>query len=388
MVVDGVKMDVTFEGGQAVKMVNLSTLTATNSLKGGINIYKKIVDKDGNDITADVKDKQTEFTIHGSITKDGIGTTLEYRLMGDEYTDENGEKGRSAKRTIDDSASFDITLHAGDQIRIVNVPSGYSYTFYEEKPGDNCVYSFYSINGEAVDADRNPIDGANIAVKTEEGESVLTGTTVPNAAQNVTVKNKIEKAGFEFSKVWLGMSASIDAIKAEDIQAWKEDNTISVSLKRIDPATNLEDTSFAALTYEINSTDSEFLPTNDDMTADEKSKYPLTKSVKGNITTFTLPKELDAFNSDFKPYIYYVEETAAGTGSFATYYGELTDDGVKKKNGSLSAQNGEAIINQESSGYELPATGGPGVNTIYRLGVMLIALACAGLFMKRRRKSC
>ena len=61
---------------------------------------------------------------------------------------------------------------------------------------------------------------------------------------------------------------------------------------------------------------------------------------------------------------------------------------MRKKNGSLIAQNGELIINQESSGYELPATGGPGVNAFYRLGAMLIALACAGLLIKQRRKSC
>ena len=101
-------------------------------------------------------------------------------------------------------------------------------------------------------------------------------------------------------------------------------------------------------------------------------------------TTFTLPKVLDALNNASKPYIYYMEETAAGTGSFATYYGELTDDGVKKKNGSLSAQNGEVIINQESSGYELPSTGGPGTNLFYLLGCILI-LGAGILFIRKRR---
>ena len=203
-----------------------------------------------------------------------------------------------------------------------------------------------------------------------------------NAAQNVTVKNKIEKAGFEFSKVWLGMEANVADIKNENLQAWKEGNTISVSLKRIDPETNAEDKAFTPLTYEINSSGITFQPTN---TGIDRDKYTLTKSVKGNIITFTLPNVLDAVNSNSKPYIYYAVETAAGTGMFTTYYGKIENDSVKIEEASQRAENGEVIINQEVVTIELPATGGMGTGVFGLLGAMLTL--GAGLLLWRRRKT-
>ena len=40
-----------------------------------------------------------------------------------------------------------------------------------------------------------------------------------------------------------------------------------------------------------------------------------------------------------------------------------------------------------STGYELPSTGGPGTNRIYLLGIILTAIAGAGLVMRRRRRN-
>ena len=189
MVVDGEKMDVTFVGHKVTKMTKLSTLTAVNTLKGGINIQKLIVNKNGNDIAT--TDIETEFVIHGSVVKNGQGTTLEYRLYGEEYTDEKGESGRSTKRSISDSKSFSITMHAGDYIRFGNLPSGYSYTFYEEDLGEDSEYSFYSIKGNATNSEGSHVEGSNISVSADG--KTLSGTTVQNAAQDVVIRNKAEQ---------------------------------------------------------------------------------------------------------------------------------------------------------------------------------------------------
>lgn len=208
---------VKFENGEmteATKMANTPTITATNVLKGGINITKIIVDKNGN--TVQSTDKTTEFTVHGSITKGGTGTSLDYRLIGEEYTDENGKSGRSPKVTISDSSDFSITLHAGDYIRIVNVPSGYSYSFYEETLGENIPYTFYSISGTAKNSAGADVAGANISISADQ--KTLSGTTVPNAAQNVEVRNKQpEKGSLKIQKIvtYNGMVPSTDAQKTK-----------------------------------------------------------------------------------------------------------------------------------------------------------------------------
>ena len=42
---------------------------------------------------------------------------------------------------------------------------------------------------------------------------------------------------------------------------------------------------------------------------------------------------------------------------------------------------------QNSAGFELPSTGGPGTNLIYLLGIILTSLAGLGLVMRKRRRA-
>ena len=41
---------------------------------------------------------------------------------------------------------------------------------------------------------------------------------------------------------------------------------------------------------------------------------------------------------------------------------------------------------QNSAGFELPSTGGPGTNLIYLLGIILTSLAGLGLVIRKRRR--
>ena len=186
MLMDNQLRNVKIEDGQVIVLDdNFTTLTAVNALKGGINIFKKLVDADGDEITTD---QTCVFTLHGSITKNGEGTRLEYRLYGDEYTDETGAAGRSEKKVISNSSDFTLEIRAKDWLRIINVPAGYSYSFYEETP-DDVPYEFKSIAGEAVDVNGEDVAVPAPGIVVSDDGKTLSGVSVSNAAQNIIVTN-------------------------------------------------------------------------------------------------------------------------------------------------------------------------------------------------------
>ncbi|MDY6335039.1 MAG: LPXTG cell wall anchor domain-containing protein [Lachnospiraceae bacterium] len=57
---------------------------------------------------------------------------------------------------------------------------------------------------------------------------------------------------------------------------------------------------------------------------------------------------------------------------------------LKNVNMVNGAGNGEVIINQETGGYELPSTGGPGTRLFTILGSILILLSGTLLWRRRR----
>jgi len=189
MVVDGVKMDVTFDGNTVKALDPLTALTAVNDLKGGINLNKVIVDENGYEVTP--PDGQT-FTVTGSVTKDGEGTALEYRIYGPDRDDGSvpGQiSGRSEKFPIADSSSFTLELKPGEMIRIGNVPSGYTYTFRENTDAlDGTPYTFYSVAGVVTEGEGIPVDDERSGLRIE-GDT-LSAVTLPNAAQTVTFANE------------------------------------------------------------------------------------------------------------------------------------------------------------------------------------------------------
>ena len=223
-----------------------------------------------------------------------------------------------------------------------------------------------------------------------------------NESHQVTVKNRHPYVGFIFSKVWLSESVNLDEIKPEDLKDWASDNKIVVTVRRIAREAAEPDGNFS-LTYLIDATDGSFKPTNEDMDDEEKAKYQIKKTVDGKITTFTMDAVLDREDDDGKLYTYYVEEeSASGRLLYNSYYGtiavnevedeaeEETEEGTEKEEehlvtrtpGALSAKDGGVVINQEYSGYELPATGGSGTIFYTLSGIGLIALA-AYLLLRR-----
>lgn len=376
MVVDGEQMTVTYKSDGTIESIeSLQELRAVNNLKGGINLCKLVVDDNGDVVDSD--DEETEFRILGSIVKDGMGTSLEYRIYGEEYTDEKGNPGRTEKQMIADSANIALDFHAGDYIRFINVPTGYTYSFHEEMSEVAAEsYEFYSIEGHNIAVDENGSETEADSSMIEVSDGVLTGTSVPNVAQNITIKNKRKSSlsSFSFKKAWLANGSSLQDIGEENLLAWPQAQAISVDITRT--AANEKDESFI-LSYVLDEGEGPFYPVNEGMSEADKEKHALSKTVDGKIATFALGSVLEG-----KPYVYHAEEKELP--GYVIYYGNLEEGKVSYNETAENAKNKEVIINLSSSGYELPESGGRGTLPYYVAGMATLLLAGRGCLKKAR----
>ena len=203
----------------------------------------------------------------------------------------------------------------------------------------------------------------------------------------ITVTNKKdEELGFSFSKVWLTENTILDAIITDNLQDWADGNTISVTIRRVAEDAQEPDASFT-LSYIIGSGAGPFKPNNEGMSEEDKTKYQLTKTVSGKITTFTMAKVLENEDQSGKAYTYYVEEgSASGSTFYNTYYGSISEGSVSRTPGAGHADDGEVIINLEYCGYELPNTGGPGTEAYLALGALMAVGAGAVLIRRKLRR--
>ena len=385
MVVDGVLCDVTFKSGSQISEIKPSTgntmnLTALNELKGGILIYKKVYAEDGK---TEVTNDKTKFTIKVSLTNPSAesgtsGTKYEvsadkggYRInygtirpenekdygtstAGNNEASDNRDKNRSRRYGIT-GGEFTAEIYADESIQVANVSKGVQYEVEEEN-----VPSGYEKIGIEY----------NIADKTMTAET----------SHQVTVKNRQTAVGLSFRKVWLSAETDVNSIKEQDLKEWENGNTIHVVLKR--SVKGKEDSSFS-LTFQIDSGDGPFRPVDNNLSTEDKENYKLTKTKDGKITVFELAHVLESVDADGDAYTYYVEESAAGPGLYTKYYGTAEDGEVKVEKGLQSAGDGQAIINLETQGYELPSTGGSGTHLLYMMGILLMCLAGIGLILKR-----
>ncbi len=182
MVVDGVLKEVKFssDGKTITEMspdnTELSTLTAINTLKGGLEIHKNVTTKDdkSDEVTTDtsfftfnIKLQKSEtdatpvYTTPDQFNQDGstISGSLGYRIFAsviipDEATNVADDKssyeydgktfrankdgsgnitGYTARGTIPSSGELILKIRQSDRIRIVNIPAGTYYTVEEDE---------------------------------------------------------------------------------------------------------------------------------------------------------------------------------------------------------------------------------------------------------------
>ncbi len=190
----------------------MDSVSATNTLKGGINIQKKVVDKNGNEI--DTNDS-FDVTIH-LVDADGNPYAYDYRIYygekNPEYEDnivydDEGNIKYSRSEHIYGNGKINETIYVGDTIRIVNVDSGVQY--YVEETEKNGYDTNPVIVYEEAYGVSDPID----ATQTEDGYYVVSG----NTASSVTVTNKFldEKTRVDFEKTWY--DADGDVLSGENL---------------------------------------------------------------------------------------------------------------------------------------------------------------------------
>lgn len=185
----------------------MDSVSATNTLKGGINIEKKVVDQ--NNAVVDTDDSFT-ITAH-LLGNDGKPYGYDYRIYygekNPEYTghivyDESGNVKYSRSEHIYGTGDLTETLYVGDVIRIVNVDSGVQYYVEEsEKAG-------YAVTPTIEYKEKYGSDGKLInATSTSDGYYAVSG----NTSSNVTIVNKFlnEKTKVDFEKTWYGRDGNV-----------------------------------------------------------------------------------------------------------------------------------------------------------------------------------
>ena len=110
------------------------------------------------------------------------------------------------------------------------------------------------------------------------------------------------------------------------------------------------------------------------------------RSGKLTVGTYYLveTKTPDGYNSLPAPVKITVTETNGIINLTAEIAGEPI---VGEKLNKISSYGVWKLSVQNYAGYELPHTGGPGTNLIYRIGLMITAIAGVWLMIKRRRRN-
>ena len=165
-------------------------LTATNTVKDGIYIYKKVTTDGTDEIDCD---EQFTFKITLKDSDENPVYTTS-KLSGDLAWRIDKKDASSSSGYVEDSRGYytdgtvTLTMHANGRIRIVNVPVGTTFTV-EEVTSEGTMPSGYKYHSSQVNQE---------AVTTN---NKATGTTVGNKQWATTITNKRNALSVELLKV-------------------------------------------------------------------------------------------------------------------------------------------------------------------------------------------
>ena len=207
MLVDGKLMNVTFiKSGDTITGVEsakkMSTISATNTIKGGINITKKVVDEEGREIS-DSKDK-FNISIHLLNADGNSGYDYDYRVYCVEAHDDcnqalsNGSGYRSAH--IYGNGTITRDIYTTDTIRVVNIDTGTLY--YVEENNIPLGYSLdgidYNIKNYTTEEGQTPQEAADKVAKNINGKDYY--AVAGNSSSSAVITNKYVSGNLEVSK--------------------------------------------------------------------------------------------------------------------------------------------------------------------------------------------
>ena len=222
MLVDGQVKSVTFTRDAEGNITGISdiyeidTLSATNTIKGGINIQKKIVDENGTEIT----ESTDKFTaVAHLVDEDGGDYSYDYRIYygtnNPEYnvpertcTNQDGtqtvETNKHRSCHIYGSGTITQELYVGDTIRVVNVNAGTKY--YVEETNVPLGYEVEGIDSQISVGSANNFGSYTDAQVDNSGEKtqyIMQG----NSAWQTIITNKYTFGSLKISKTVEGNPA-------------------------------------------------------------------------------------------------------------------------------------------------------------------------------------
>ena len=360
------------------------SLSATNIVKGGINIGKIVMDYSGqHEIYSD-----DTFTIRGYIL-DPDGNPYTFNNEWDTRTDKSGRTGASPewlehqndplpyhtydkdgnrtgyKLHFDSTADIVLHLKAGEVVRFPVIPQNCTFRFYEESSSMPENYELVRVN-------------ASHTIKDESGEYVLTP-----ASQQPTVSSDFVVEGV----VYGNSKHDVEFVNKTTI------DTVEIRLLKVDNGN--PDILLNGAHFEL------YLDEDHTEKAVDKDGNEIPTIITGGYLDEdeTEPAGLASIGS--LPYgTYYLVETVAPNGYFELMdhvvitvsnggVDVLQTDNAQGSAGEATHYEGQGLVTftvTNSSGKELPHTGGPGTLLYTSGGLFLMAAAMIYLICVRRRE--
>ena len=175
----------------------MSSISATNTIKGGINIEKKVVDENGNAITESTDTFKVKVDLKNP-DEDNTAYGYDYRIYygsnNPKYADcEDKTKCRSDH--ITGTGTFEETVYIGDVIRVVNVNNG--TLFYVSEDDIPFGYELQGVDYQiSQGSSSNPTDYTSST--TIDGKNYY--AVLGNAAAYATLTNKYTSGNLKLSK--------------------------------------------------------------------------------------------------------------------------------------------------------------------------------------------
>ena len=333
-----------------------AALTGTNHVRSSVTITKRVLNKDGDELTADTLDEEFTFRI---TLKDKNGAEIKEKTQDDPdaiwYKRLKSDGTEEETATVINSGDT-FTLKAGQSLRLINVPLGVKYKIEEiSKPGYHLESLTYTCK-----------DGQHETPVTQAPDASGFHTSTANTWHYVTAVNQetdIPNVSFDLRKVAKDTDNPLEGASFT-IQQVKEESTTT-------------------------------------MVQHEGDAAPSAPAVTGRdgMTHF----------GDIGPGFYEVKETKPPAGYITTddaaFYIQVDGDGIhllekiiqggrqtfrrtdqtKVGNVTYSTEGTTVVfIVENEPGAELPSTGGPGTGAFTMMGSMLL-IGAGALLLRRRR---
>ena len=406
MLVNGVLKSVTIENGVVTDVYPGSThalgaLTGENTLRGGINLHKILLDENGDPIPESTQvDDEFTFTITlkntATITKstlnpDGsiststttnvfVGEDIPwYSVNGNYYHDDDGNyyaeagEGRSGNilYTSDgQTATAELSIKRTDTVRIANVPAGTEFTIVETPRSDyDFVRASRGVSGTTIydkmvtvptiDGEIVPNKEMNVAFTNKKANKYRIGILKKDVADNLPLSGAVFELYGNNYYVKDGQGQPTSTIN-EDAEPLQE-NLTSNANGEIDLGELISGIYYLVETH---------APDGYDQTS------PIKITVDENST---ITKEVEGVNLPL--YVTYHQEGYSGSDNYDGI--GISVSTVQTADGTVTNYSYTLTV-MNSPGVALPYTGGPGTRIFTIFGTILIAGA-GMLLLKRRR---